>query len=224
MSASRSTAACVTLGAISLSNSSHLPLKLYSNCMKPVTLPPGRAKLSTKPAPTGSGTTAKTCGMVRFAWSAIKLVTPEAKMTSGDERDQFHGHLAGVVNGARIPPKINSNVTAISPAPLLQGPPERRLARSLQFRIVLGLVHQHADAPHLIALLRARAARPRNGKRRRTAKPRDELPPRFVIPGRPKAGPGIRYSRWWLWIPGSLAIARRRRAYTRLWLAPRNDG
>jgi hypothetical protein len=26
-----------------LSSSSHLPLKLYSNCMKPVTLSPGRA-------------------------------------------------------------------------------------------------------------------------------------------------------------------------------------
>src|SRR6266566_3073921 len=41
-------------GAISLSSSSHFALKLYSNSMKPVALPPGRAKLLTKPAPTGS--------------------------------------------------------------------------------------------------------------------------------------------------------------------------
>ena len=41
--------------------------KLYSNCMKPVALPPGRARLSTKPAPTGSGTIANTIGTVRVA-------------------------------------------------------------------------------------------------------------------------------------------------------------
>jgi hypothetical protein len=33
--------------------------------MKPVTLPPGRAKLATKPLPIGSATIAKTMGMVR---------------------------------------------------------------------------------------------------------------------------------------------------------------
>src|ERR687892_235029 len=42
---SRSTATLVTLGASSLSNCSHFPLKLYSNCVKPVTLPPGRDRL-----------------------------------------------------------------------------------------------------------------------------------------------------------------------------------
>src|SRR5262245_44579014 len=39
MVAFRRTAARVTPGAISLSSSSHLPLKLYSNWRKPVTLP-----------------------------------------------------------------------------------------------------------------------------------------------------------------------------------------
>src|SRR5207247_1011396 len=63
---SRSTATRVTLGAICLSSSSHFPLILYSNAMKPVVLPPGRAKLFTKPAPTGSATAANTIGTVRF--------------------------------------------------------------------------------------------------------------------------------------------------------------
>ena len=36
-------------GTICLSSSSHFPLIAYSNAMKPVTLPPGRAKLLTKP-------------------------------------------------------------------------------------------------------------------------------------------------------------------------------
>src|SRR5262245_55552875 len=58
-------AARVTLGAISFNNSSHFPLRLYSNCMKPVTLPPGCARLSTNPAPTGSGAIANTIGMSR---------------------------------------------------------------------------------------------------------------------------------------------------------------
>ena len=67
MAGSRRTAARVTPGAISLSSSSHFPLKLYSNCMKPVALPPGRARLSTKPAPTGSVTFTNTIGTVRVA-------------------------------------------------------------------------------------------------------------------------------------------------------------
>ena len=46
---SRRTAARVTLGAISLSSSSHFPLRVYSNRLNPVMLPPGCAKVSTNP-------------------------------------------------------------------------------------------------------------------------------------------------------------------------------
>src|SRR5215475_7182357 len=42
---SRRTATRVTSGAISLSSSSHFPPMLYSEIMKPVVLPPGRARL-----------------------------------------------------------------------------------------------------------------------------------------------------------------------------------
>jgi hypothetical protein len=41
------TATRVTLGAISLSSSSDFPLMLNSRAVKPVALPPGRAKLAT---------------------------------------------------------------------------------------------------------------------------------------------------------------------------------
>src|SRR5262249_44503759 len=58
-------AARLTLGAISLSSSSHLLAIVGSVKMKPVTLPPGRAKLATKPLPIGSATIAKTMGIVR---------------------------------------------------------------------------------------------------------------------------------------------------------------
>jgi hypothetical protein len=38
---------------------------------------------------------------------------------------------------------------------------ESREAR-LSFRIIGGEIHEHADAPHALALLRARRKRPRN--------------------------------------------------------------
>ena len=61
------TATRVTFGAICLSNSNHFALMPNSNMIKPVALPPGRARLSTKPAPTGSGTIANTIGTMRVA-------------------------------------------------------------------------------------------------------------------------------------------------------------
>ena len=61
---SRRTAARVTPGAICLSSSSHFPPMLYSNEAKPVILPPGRAKLATKPPLTGSTTVTSTIGTV----------------------------------------------------------------------------------------------------------------------------------------------------------------
>src|SRR5262245_31193656 len=62
----RTTATRVTRGAISLSSSSHFALKANSKFMKPVVLPPGRARLATKALPTGSLTFANTIGTERF--------------------------------------------------------------------------------------------------------------------------------------------------------------
>ena len=57
---------------------------LYSNCIKPVALPPGRARLSTKPEPTGSGTFTNTIGTVRVTFSNCATdAPPMARMTSG---------------------------------------------------------------------------------------------------------------------------------------------
>ena len=54
-------------GAISLRRLSHLPPMAGSLFVNPVMLPPGRGKLATKPAPTGSPTIANTIGMVLVA-------------------------------------------------------------------------------------------------------------------------------------------------------------
>src|SRR5205823_5630990 len=82
--ASRRTAARVTPGAISLSSSSHLPLTPYSDVVNPVALPPGRARLATKPAATGSGVWVNTIGTLRVACSnGPTTVPPDARITSG---------------------------------------------------------------------------------------------------------------------------------------------
>ena len=84
MPGSRTTATRVTRGAISLSNSSHFALMPYSNAVKPVTLPPGRARLATKPAPTGSITCTNTIGTVRVACcNAATVGLAVARITSG---------------------------------------------------------------------------------------------------------------------------------------------
>src|SRR5262245_46170695 len=81
---SRRIATRVTPGAICLISSSHFALTLYSKLINPVALPPGRARLSTKPAPTGSGTCTNTIGTVRVACNNGPVIAPPAaRMTSG---------------------------------------------------------------------------------------------------------------------------------------------
>ena len=54
-------------GTVSLSSSSRFPLKPMHRSLVPVTFPPGRARLATRPSPTGSLAAAKTIGMVVVA-------------------------------------------------------------------------------------------------------------------------------------------------------------
>ena len=75
--------------------------------------------------------------------------------------------------GVPRPAVVDPHVAALSPAQLLQFLPERRNA-GLRLRVIAGQVHEHADAPHALALLRRRRARPRNC---RAAEERDELAP-----------------------------------------------
>src|SRR6516164_11799558 len=69
-------AARVRCGAISLSRSSHFAATDGSKWLvKPVTLPPGRARLSTSPLPTGFETRAKTIGTVRDRRCKAAVIT-----------------------------------------------------------------------------------------------------------------------------------------------------
>ena len=54
-------------------SSSRLPANRSAGCDRPVTLPPGRARLATRPPPTGSPATAKTIGMTEVACLAAGL-------------------------------------------------------------------------------------------------------------------------------------------------------
>ena len=156
MVGSQSIAAFVTFGAICFKSSSHFPLKLYSNCTKPVALPPGRERLSTKPEPTGSGTFANTIGIVLVAWSnGPTLAPPVATITSGREGDQFRRVLAHIVDIAGAPAVVDPHVAAVSPTQLLQAL-QKRGDGGLALRIVGGQPAKYADAARLRDLLRMR--------------------------------------------------------------------
>src|SRR5262249_43124 len=85
-------------------------------------------------------------------------------------RDQITGLLAQRGPIATAPAGVDPQVTADGPARLLQSLGQRCDAR-LRVWLVRRGIHQHADAPHPLALLRARRERPR----RRAAEQRDEL-------------------------------------------------
>ena len=114
------TATRLTCGAISLSSSSHLPLKLYSNWGKPVMLLPGRASLSILPAPTGSMACANTIGTVRLTCcSGVTVAAGAGQDDVWVERDQFRRVLAQARGIAAAPSGIDPHVAADSPARLL---------------------------------------------------------------------------------------------------------
>src|SRR5262249_52831711 len=110
----------VTFGAIRLSSSSHFALMPNSYRAKPVTLPPGRTKLSTKPAPTGSTTNTNTTGTERvMGWSAAILGKPEARMASGVSATNSSAYLR---KSSALPPAavVDPHVAAFVPTQLLQ--------------------------------------------------------------------------------------------------------
>src|SRR5215472_16906175 len=89
----------------------------------------------------------------------------------GLQRDQFFRECLRLCTGRRKA-SVDADIAAFRPSTLFQPLPECREA-SLGFRIVLGERHEHADAPHSLALLRARRYWPRS----RAAKQRYELTP-----------------------------------------------
>src|SRR5262249_33712009 len=120
------------------------------------------------------------------------------------ERDQFRREFAYAIGITRAPAIVDLHIPADCPAQLLQPLMESREAR-LSFRIIGGEIHEHADAPHPLALLRIRRERPRG----RAAEQRDELAPFHsnTSSARPDKGSGTV-------MPSTLAVFRFRKSST----------
>jgi hypothetical protein len=124
----RRTAALVTRGAISLSSSSHFPLMLYSKLINPVAFPPGRAKLATKPPPTGSVTCTNTMGTRRVACSNdLMTVVPWARTTSGSSSTNSAAYLR-MRSASAAPQRVS--IRTLRPA---VQPNRCRLCRNAEF-------------------------------------------------------------------------------------------
>ena len=96
----------------------------------------------------------------------------------GRERGQFRRVSANFGGIGRGPAGVDPHVAADGPAQLRQ-PLQERPDAGLKFRIVRGCGQEHADAPHPLALLRARRERPR---RRRATQNTEKFPPPHARP------------------------------------------
>jgi len=88
------------------------------------------------------------------------------------QADQLLRERSYPIDVIAVPPKIHPHVLAIGPTQVRKSLGERRVAK-LPLRIVFVVRHEHTDAPHTVALLRARRERPC----RRAAEERDEVAP-----------------------------------------------
>ena len=112
-----------------MSNSTHFAARLYSNWVKPVTLPSGRAKLSTKPEPTGSMTRTNTIGMLRVACIiGAKTMLLDVRMTSGATAIISAACLRMFVGNGCAPTIIDPYIAAVGPTQRLERLLERRAA------------------------------------------------------------------------------------------------
>ena len=168
------TAARVRPGVISLSNSSHFPLVPYSNRVKPVTLPPGRAKLATNPPPDRVG------GRREHDRHGAGRLQQRGHIRSSTchndvrrERNQFDRKAASAVKIAPSPASVDPDVAAFRPPGLQQPLPECG-GKGLSFLVALDMHHQQPDPPHALSQLRPRRERPR---RRRAAECGQQFPP-----------------------------------------------
>src|SRR5262245_61966110 len=169
---SRITATRDIRGAISFRSSNDFPYMLNSRVEKPVALPPGRARLSTKPL---THRVDRRHEHDRHGAACLLQGGHDRARRRQDEvrreRDQFCRVFAKAVDIARTPAIVDANIAADAPAAFLQ-PLRERGDLGERIRIVRAPAHEHADAPHPFALLRARRERPGS---RRAAEQRDEL-------------------------------------------------
>ena len=134
--------------------------------------PLGRSSRGTIPLATGSLTFTKTIGIIRVSrWTATVARVAFVTMMSGCKPTlpRERPYLIGV---SAPPMKVHTHVAAIGPTQVRKRLRERGEA-SLRLGIIFVVRHEHADASHPLARLRARCDRPNRG----APEPRDEIPP-----------------------------------------------
>src|SRR5262249_49844065 len=189
------TAALTMPGAISLSSSSHFPVRDGSKLVKPVALLPGRAMLATKPLPKGSDTPTNTIGMLRVSRRRAKVAGGGlGARETGRRRDTpFSKNRAapGPPGGKRkdilapppsFPPPRAHSFPPVVPAPLGTGG-----GGGVCLRVVPAVENEHSAPTHWGRLLRGGRERPR---RRSPAEQRDELAPPHSITSSASASSG----------------------------------
>jgi hypothetical protein len=186
---SRRTATRVTPGATSLSSSSRLPAKMYSDVRKPVALPPGCADIAGANGIKGKHEYERN-GAGR-PQQLGQTVRPDRENDVGRKSDQFRREFADAVSIAASPSLVELNIVTIALAQLLEPLIKRREVGPCQ--IDFGYAHKYADASNSLTLLRAhRERRPHY----HTTDKSDELPsshPRSFAPRSPSLtypGPG----------------------------------
>ena len=168
-----------------MSSSSHFALMLYSKTVKPVALPPGRARLFNVAAAHRVG------GIHEDDRYRAGQLQQGSKGNRGGgqngvrrERNQFRRIFTIVAEIAGGPADVHLDIASDDPALIPQALLKRGDAGD-GFRIIRGQIHEYADAPHpLELLLRARVSRPRSG---RASEQRDELAAFYPSHVKPKA-------------------------------------
>src|SRR3981081_3335405 len=97
-----------------------------SALMKPVTLPPGFDRLSTKPEPTGSTRLPKMIGMMRVCLSNVAVVGALEERIRADwlRTSSLAGRL--ILSGSECSPAVfQLDVAALRPSELIKPLPER---------------------------------------------------------------------------------------------------
>ena len=94
-------ATCAVRGEISFNSPTHLPSVVGSTYVKPVMLPPGRARLGAKPLPIGSATTANTIGIVNVSCRPHRPMAQDEKRGGTSCPPRARHRLGEAVTGPR---------------------------------------------------------------------------------------------------------------------------
>jgi hypothetical protein len=176
-------AARLSRGAISESNSSHLPPSEASKLMKPVVFPPGRLTRSTMPLATGSPPVPKDDrDRLRLPLEGGGRRSSVCQDDVGLRADQLLRERSYPIGVTAGPANVHPHVAAIDPTQV----PER-LSEGREAMLLLGIVfverHKHADAPQAVPLLPPRRQRPSHH-----AEPSNEFAPSHLQSSRIKSG------------------------------------